>query len=92
MQLNVRACLAVLRGAGIQVADTRWEDLEDAGAEKGSPDWRILDRAEDSVRGWIALRADGELEIANLNTSKTASGGSSDMARIQSSVVSGGKN
>jgi len=80
MTLNVRAALQMLREAGIQgVADTSSEDREvvgdddDQSGKKG--DWKILSTDEGSVRGWVALSAQGDV-----GKKKMASGDLSDGA------------
>ncbi|QDS71035.1 hypothetical protein FKW77_008215 [Venturia effusa] len=63
LKLNVRACLAVLREVGYEVAATSQIDLEEEQkpdgqeqrvSEKKKGDWRILS-TKGEVRGWVSM-------------------------------------
>ncbi|PSN66599.1 hypothetical protein BS50DRAFT_573439 [Corynespora cassiicola Philippines] len=67
LRLNARAVLQVLREAGVEVADTRVEDLELEGEGEVKlgedvKDERILSRKGQGVRGWVSLSAEPETE------------------------------
>ncbi|KAL6706433.1 hypothetical protein ACN47E_005539 [Coniothyrium glycines] len=72
LKLNTRAILQVLRESGVRVANTSAQDLElDETAAKDkslAQDTAILGRAKDSVRGWVNLSADMELDLSGSDT------------------------
>ncbi|KAF2791738.1 hypothetical protein K505DRAFT_409054 [Melanomma pulvis-pyrius CBS 109.77] len=74
LKLNVRAILQVLRNSGAEVADTNVMDLEldeNSGSTAGlSSDEKILSTSKDSVRDWISLRTDLEIDSKTSTTSK----------------------
>jgi platelet-activating factor acetylhydrolase len=62
LKLNTRAILQVLRNSGVELARTRRKDLESEDRFEVL-DETILSKKKDSVRGWISLSTDPDLEV-----------------------------
>jgi len=94
LRLNVRAILEVLRGAGVCVAETSLADMEeqmDSELEKNEQtrnDYKILDRNEGIVKGWVSLSTQDDID-ESLQSEEAERVVSVERERSKNSIVSG---